>query len=510
MTFLNDLLSFNVASLAGLVLIPGLAILLISDYYIFLGVYNLFFHPLAKFPGPKLYGFSRIPWSFAVIGGKSCFKLSDLHDKYGDVVRIGPNELSYTNSQIWKEVYGSQKPGQGQMQKDPLHYQKHDKTPSLHVSNDADHTRMRKLISHAFSDKALRDQEPLMQSYTDSFVQRMGERAKSGESINIRQWYYWLLFDVFGDLCFGESFGCLREQKSHPWIDIISEATQAFAYIGLSRRVPGLERLLMSVIPKKKTEQAAWHTKFSSDMADKRLAMVTDRPDFMSFILRYNDEKGLSVPELRSNSNSLVAGGSDTTGTFLSGTTWFLLKNPTTYKKLVDEIRSSFNSEEDITIANLSHLKYLNAVIQEGLRVYPPVPSSMPRSIPDGGAMVCGRWLPGGTSVCVAPYAMFMSSANFVDPKSFIPERWLGDPKFDTDDKHAFQPFSYGPRGCIGKNLAYAEMRLVLAKFLWNFDLELQPESENWFPHEMIIVWSGPPLHVKVKPAVKKGSLSSI
>jgi len=145
----------------------------------------------------------------------------------------------------------------------------------------------------------------------------------------------------------------------------------------------------------------------------------------------------------------------------------------------------------------------LNAVINEGLRVYPPVPSSLPRVIPDEGAMVCGKWLPGGTSVCVIPYAMFMSPTNYKDPYSFIPERWLGDPKYVNDDKNAFQPFSFGPRGCIGKNLAYAEMRLVLAKLLWHFDLELQPESEKWFPHSMIVVWDGPPVVVKLRAVVR-------
>jgi len=308
---------------------------------------------------------------------------------------------------------------------------------------------------------------------------------------------------LFGDLCYGESFGCLREGKSHPWIDIIGESIQAFAYIGLARRIPGLQKLLFAMMPKKKIEQAAWHTKFSSDLADKRMAMVTDRPDFMSFILKYNEEKGLSIPEIRSNSNVLIPGGSETTGTFLTGTTWHLLKNPMIYKTLVEEIRGSFSTSDDITITNLIALKYLTAVIEEGLRIYPPVPSNMPRSIPEDGAVVAGKWVPGGTSVCVAPYPMFHSSANFTDPDSFIPERWLGDPRFASDDKVAVQPFSFGPRNCIGKSLAYAEMRLVLAKLLWNFDLELEAESNHWFPHEMVIIWNSPALHVKLYPVVR-------
>jgi len=261
---------------------------------------------------------------------------------------------------------------------------------------------------------------------------------------------------------------------------------------------------MFKMMPKEKIEQAAWHTKFSSDLADKRMAMQTDRPDFMSFLLKYNDEKGLSIPEIRSNSNVLIPGGSETTGTFLAGATYFLLKNPEKMKKLVNEVRGAFDSEEEITVVKLNGLKYLTAVIEEGLRIYPPVPSNMPRSIPPEGASICGKWVPGGTSVCVAPWPMFTSAANFSDPLSFIPERWLGDPLYAHDDRFAFQPFSSGPRNCIGKNLAYAEMRLVMAKMVWNFDLVLQPESENWFPHEMVIVWNIPPLHVKLIPVVRE------
>jgi len=366
-------------------------------YYVVLGIYNIALHPLRSFPGPKLHAATRLAWSANVISGKSAFILTDLHKKYGEVVRIGPNELSYINSKVWKEVFGSRS-GQAQMQKDPLHYQKHNTTPSLHVSSDADHTRMRRLISHAFSDKALREQEPIMQSYSNLLISRLHERAKTGSVVNIKTWYHWTLFDLFGDLCYGESFGCLRDSKSHPWIDIIGESIQAFYYIGLARRIPGLQRLMFWMMPKKKIEQAAWHSRFSSDLADKRMAMVTDRPDFMSYILKYNDEKGLTVPEIRSNSNVLIPGGSETTGTFLTGTTWHLLKNPKVYKTLVEEIRSSFTSSEDITIGKLIHLKYLTGVIEEGLRIYPPVPSNMPRVIPEEGAMICGKWLPGGVS----------------------------------------------------------------------------------------------------------------
>jgi cytochrome P450 len=360
------------------------------------GIYNVYFHPLRHYPGPLLNAATRLTWSFEVISGKSQFHLKEFHEKYGPVVRIGPNELSYTDSRVWKDVYQSRY-GQAQMQKDPLHYQKHDRTPSLHVSSDADHTRMRRLIAHAFSERALREQEPIMQHYSNLLMSRLHEVTKHNNAINIKQWFHWTLFDLFGDLCFNQPFGCLQSGKSHPWIDIIGESIQAFYYIGLARRIPGLHSLIMRIIPKKKIEQAEWHSKFSAEMADKRMEMVTDRPDFMSFILKHNaTEKALTVPEIRSNCNVLIPGGSETTGTFLTGTTWHLCRTPSAYKALVEEIRSTFQKAEDITITKTASMKYLNAVIEEGLRIYPPVPSNMPRVLPEEGAVICGRWVPGG------------------------------------------------------------------------------------------------------------------
>ncbi|KAK5459698.1 hypothetical protein LTS15_003827 [Exophiala xenobiotica] len=500
MGLLDSLPTFNLSLLAAPILLSLALIVLVFVYYVSLGIYNVWFHRLRDYPGPVLNAATRLTWSFQVISGRSQFLLSQLHEKYGDIVRIGPNELSYTTSKVWKDVYQSHS-GRAQFQKDPLHYQKHDKTPSLHVSSDADHTRMRRLISHAFSDKALRDQEAIMKQYSDLLVKRLHEVTRSGGPIDIKQWYKWTLFDLFGDLCFNQPFGCLQSGQSHPWVDILGESIQAFYYLGLARRIPGLQNLMMKAIPKKKTEQAAWHSEFSRNLADKRMAMKTDRPDFMSFILKHNEtEKALSVAEIRSNTNVLIPGGSETTSTFLTGVTWNLLQNPSKYNKLVEEIRSTFKYSDEINISNTAGMEYLNAVINEGLRVYPPVPSNMPRIVPKEGAVVCDKWLPGGTSVCVAPYPMMRSTRNFKDPDAFIPERWLKDPQYATDDLGASQPFSFGPRNCIGKNLAHAEMRLVLSKILWHFDLELMPESAKWFPHKMIVIWDSPPLHVKLHP----------
>jgi cytochrome P450 len=94
--------------------------------------------------------------------------------------------------------------------------------------------------------------------------------------------------------------------------------------------------------------------------------------------------------------------------------------------------------------------------------------------------MIAGRFVPGNTLVSVAHTATYRSPENFRDPDKFVPERWMGDERYKDDRRRALQAFSLGPRNCIGLHLAYAEMRIILARLIWNFDMELCEESKNW------------------------------
>ncbi|KAJ0331024.1 hypothetical protein COL922a_012063 [Colletotrichum nupharicola] len=143
--------------------------------------------------------------------------------------------------------------------------------------------------------------------------------------------------------------------------------------------------------------------------------------------------------------------GYDTTATALAGTTYLLAANADVMARLTQEVRSSFKEEKEITISSTKSLEYLRAVIDESLRMYPPGASGMPRRIGDEGDIVLGHHIPAGTIVSIWQYAMYHDAKNFSEPESFIPERWSND-KIDLSDKReAFQPFSFGPRDCIGR-----------------------------------------------------------
>ncbi|KAL1863707.1 hypothetical protein Plec18170_000545 [Paecilomyces lecythidis] len=166
---------------------------------------------------------------------------------------------------------------------------------------------------------------------------------------------------------------------------------------------------------------------------------------------------------------------------------------------LVNEIRGTFTADSDINFSKTPALSYLAAVIEETLRMYPPVVTGLARVPPAGGETVHGDFVPEGTTVSCHHYASYRSLSNFVLPNEFIPERWLGtDPRFDSDKKDALQPFSLGPQNCLGKSLAYAEIRLILCKLLFHFDIELCPESVNWINQEVYFLWDKPALMVNL------------
>lgn len=172
--------------------------------------------------------------------------------------------------------------------------------------------------------------------------------------------------------------------------------------------------------------------------------------------------------------------------------------------KLTAEVPAEFSSPEEITMARVNNCRYLLACIEEGLRFYPPSPATHPRYIPPGGATVDGKYVPEGMVVGVTILAASRSATNFTSPDSFIPERWIGDdPTYARDRKDAVQPFSYGPRNCIGRNLAYVEMKLVLANIIWRYDL-VNCTADGWLDQKVYILWEKGPVNVKLIPRKTK------
>jgi cytochrome P450 len=185
-------------------------------------VYNITLHPLAQFPGPLLWRISPIPSVISLLRGRIAFDYKVLHDKYGPVVRVMPNELSFNTAKAWDDIYGH-RVGLQNMDKDPIHVGAVEAIPgatNLTMAPDTHHARQRRALAHAFSKQALLEQEPILRDYVDLFVRKLREMAHSGKSANMVSWFNFCTFDIIGDLSFGEPFGCLREGRysSRHWL----------------------------------------------------------------------------------------------------------------------------------------------------------------------------------------------------------------------------------------------------------------------------------------------------
>lgn len=318
---------------------------------------------------------------------------------------------------------------------------------SIFRTDGAVHGRMRRTIAHAFSAQALMGQEPLMTKYFNLLVGKLHEKSATNNGVvDIMSYYNFVTFDIIGDLTFGESFGALAQGKNHDWVAAIFAGLKFNRYLRLGKAFPIFELplRLFKTIPAVKRVMTK-HKQFTIDKTMRRLEMQTDRTDFMWYITRNNHqdkEQGMTDEEICGNAGFLILAGSETTATLLAGATYLLLKNPKWLRIAQEECRNLFPRFEDINIISCqTKLPYMAAILEESLRLYPPVSATLPR-LALADIVVDGCVVPAGMMVGVHHTATYSSPTNFKDPASFEPERWLknSDPKYAMDKKDALQP----------------------------------------------------------------------
>lgn len=229
----------------------------ITIYFTSTIIYNIYFHPLRSFPGPISHRASVIPYILRIVSGQAAFHTHNLHEKYGPVVRLTPNHLSFTDVRAWRDIYGHRIPpplspdtpnekhdtpnSLDENPKSPLHYGfLPEIPPSILEAPREEHALLRKAMSHGFSEKALRSQESRIKRYVDFLVLRLRQNARNGtKALDIAKYYNWIAFDIVGDLIFAEPFGCLERQEYHPFVELIVGTIQggtvlvALNYLGM-------------------------------------------------------------------------------------------------------------------------------------------------------------------------------------------------------------------------------------------------------------------------------------
>ncbi|KAE9983851.1 hypothetical protein EG328_009465 [Venturia inaequalis] len=486
----------------------GFALILGVAWQCSVYVYNVFLHPLSRFPGPKKNAASNWPYVLEVVGGTRIHYLHGLHQKYGDIVRIGPNELSFAGASTWKHLYGYSKPGKPAPYKDPRFYHFLDQEAGAHdmlTADDTDHSRMRRIFTHAFSTKALGLQESLLSRHVDNLIHQLSlEIGKEPNQVfNMFKWYGFTSFDIISDLAFGESLKLLERSSFTPWVDAIRGSYKRGSIIYPAQAWPWFGKIIMQGIKasplfKKVMKDRMKHFDFSLGLLKKRLARPRAENDIWRLVVQAGEKQSLSLKEMHSNATLFMTAGTETTASTLSGITYLLTRNPEKLEKLQEELRTAFSSPDSVRATDLAQLKYLNAVISETLRIYPPVPTGLPRVVPRGGFQAGQLVIPGGTYVSQAMFASMHNEGNFRQADDFIPERWIGE-DFATDRKECLLPFSHGPRNCLGQNLAWYELRFIVAKMFLHFDVTLCDDSRDWMKQKAYSLWDMGPLNCTLK-----------
>lgn len=335
-----------------------------------------------------------------MVKGDSCKYIASLHEKYGEIVRTGPNEISYITASANKTIFGTKTTAEMTFEKNPAVYiQGSGTAKNILFANTHEYPRYKRLMSPAFSEQAIKEQEPTIQGLTDVMIDAL-RNNRTGKAhypskdsiVNLGAWCNFLIFDILSSLSFGKSVGCLSIADYHPWAMVIFGAMKHSHFVQCAHRLKPYHRLLERLIPDEISSPYEAHMEnVRKYLREREKVDNVARADFASFIL-----KGMSEDELLDNINILATAGSETTATTLSSIFYYLTRTPDSYRRLVDEIRSTFTSEEDITFNSVGNLRYLKAVIQETFRIHPSVPVGLHRITPKAGSFIDGKWVPGG------------------------------------------------------------------------------------------------------------------
>jgi cytochrome P450 len=254
---------------------------------------------------------------------------------------------------------------------------------------------MRRILAPSFSDKTMRAQEPIIASYIDLLMARLRENCDNG-ALDLSAWYNWATFDVIGDLAFGESFHGLQDAKYHPFVGFLASGLKSGSWSS-SLRYLGFPNvaLAFSLLGARGAISLRAHGKKT---LEKRMELGNSRPDFIEPFIARKGEAGFSDRVLQITATTLLIAGSETTASLLGGATYLLLQNPDAMTKLQDEVRSSFESEDEINFTSVHKLTYMLACLNEALRLYPPAAGGLPRVVPPGGATISGHYVPEGVS----------------------------------------------------------------------------------------------------------------
>ncbi|KAF3769923.1 cytochrome P450 [Cryphonectria parasitica EP155] len=411
--------------------------------------------PLARLPGPRYSLFTSLLIKWAEFHAQRTRFVHDLHLRYGPVVRIAPNEVSFSSAAAVKEIYCSGGSGYDKTEFYNLFTVYGRRTMFSTLNKDA-HARRKRALADRYANSNVTRGESIegIEERGRRFVHRV--EGSRGDEVDIYTALHAYAFDCASHHIFHPlGADSLRQGKDE---EIMLEVTSDSSLQNRLVRYysPTLHSIISSVLnliaPPRDTPLA---DNFVLDATDKGSEA---RP--FTLMSRLSDKAwDLESTTVAAECLDHMVAGIDTTGDALCFLMWELSQPRSSgfQDKMRAELRARGQSE------SWDKLSYLDAVVMEGLRCYPAIPMSLPRYVPAGGRTIDGYFIPEHTIVSSQAYSVHrIDETVFPEPDKFNPERWLADDGKDAVRKRAFFAFANGGRGCVGKHLALAEMKILL------------------------------------------------
>ncbi|KAI8954677.1 putative cytochrome P450 [Xylaria longipes] len=454
-------------------------------YLVGLVLYRLYFSPLSKFPGPKLAAITKWYEFYydVILRGQFTFQIQKMHRKYGPIVRINPFELHVEDSSYWDELYTGHK-----------EYERYEwmsgrfganTTTSSTVRSDL-HAIRRAPLNPMFSKRSITKFEPVIKQKVELLSERIASYKDHGRVLVLNNAFNAFSGDVIASYCFGFCWNQLDSLDFKDNFHPAYEAVRKFAHLGLQFPamfiVLGLTPswVMKAVTPnihKMFTLQKDLKSKITNIISGKGDTHERDHPTIFSELLGSDlppQEKTLG--RLGAEAQQLIGAGLETVAWALTTTVFHLINNPSALKKLQAELEKAIPDPAAIPDSlYLERLPYLTGCVREGVRMSTGVSVRLPRISRDKPMKYKDWVIPAGTPVSMTTLDVLNDEDIFQNPRAFVPDRWLDNPKTGEGENISryFVPFGKGPRMCIGINLAYVELYRVLATLFRRFTFEL-------------------------------------
>lgn len=400
-------------------------------------------------------------------------------------------------------------------------------TGVFNTRDRTDHTRKRKMIAHAFSPKSVGEFEPHMTSNVGRWVDRLDRISSSTPPIsytkmNAMPWFSYLAFDIIGDLAFGAPFGMVDKGKDEtevqlipggpvsyaPAVEVLNRRGEVSSTLGL---LPALRpwakyladpffRLGVSAVQNLNGIAVA-AVAARLDAAEKGTSGQEERNDILTRLIQGKDANGQKMgrKEVTAEALTQLIAGSDTISNTACAVFYWILHgeraapgtiNPRLRGELDDAIPDGV---EVASYANVKHLPFLKRCIDDGMRLHSTSALGLHRIVTSpAGISFDEAHFPYGTVLSVPSYTIHhMADIWGPDVEEFKPDRWLNPSKMQ---KAAFNPFSYGPRACVGQNVAVMELQIIIGTVFRRYEFELYQEmleSHEGFSKKPKECWVG-------------------